>query len=1106
MQASASGLKLAPWTVLAAIMIAASSRTAQAQLGDTIPSRAYYNGIDELYRGNLRDAQRTFTRSFTGSVKTLGPTGTIRWIDAICYHAMLGETLYHWGQPQLALQQFDQACTLFLQYPRWMMRVQFNPQINADASLTRVVIPWGVPQRRFVPGKYPTTLPISQGQVDASQQIQQGGVVQAPQLWPVDVVEVVRCTALALRRRNEILGPLGPHDAISKNVAAALARGGHPPNHWSGAWTDVLYGIALVGVGDREQAQQRLERGMLVAGQFDHPLTCVALLEQGRLALDQGDAAAAADFFTEASYSAYLFRDVGLVDDALRNRELARFAAGVVDPNQPLVNAAAWARRERYDLISARLSLSMADELLTAGDVKNAAVALTAGVALLRDARTGILGNYAQYLDARLQFAQGRGSADAAMATAITGQQKISHQLFQIGLANRMFDDQTLPMRSASSIYEVLLSDPRPIDVMTRPIETIAAAATAQPQAFDRWILAAIDRKNIAAVLEVTDFAKRRRFHSNLAWGGRLAALRDVALAPVNRLTPQQHQQQTEIFARYPALADAAAEAARLQQQLSAAWTPGADEAAMKRLPRLWSDYGDAVARREDIIANVGLARMPADVSFPPTMAPIDFQSNLQPGKALLVFHDTPDGMLAILLTNKAVTNWNLGPSSRLGGQVSEFLRAIGNVDANHEVPVEELASDKWQASSAELYKAIFTGASIDPAALKELIVIPDGVLWYVPFEALIAKVDSQPKLLSEIATIRYAPTAALAFSFDGSWRRIQRTGLVAGAMIPGDEPEQEKEALAALQEAIPGPMPLTTPAPAATPLLATLLDALVVLDEIDALGADPLSWSPLPIDRVAQQGFLDQWMAIPGDGPQRILLPGMHTAAERGGKASRRRRGGDDAVAPGDELFFASCGLMSAGADTLLLSRWRVGGQTTLDLVREFIQDLPHNAAASAWQRSVQLIRETPVDPAAELRVKEGKEPVEFTAKHPFFWAGYLVVDAGWRPVEQEDPAIDPAAAAAAGQPAAGAPAAGAAPAQPSAPAPPSPTAPGAVPDQPMKEADPTAPLPAPAPVPIKPTPLPPKEGEAPTPPPATPKPEGKPGPGSLPPLEEPK
>jgi hypothetical protein len=111
--------------------------------------------------------------------------------------------------------------------------------------------------------------------------------------------------------------------------------------------------------------------------------------------------------------------------------------------------------------------------------------------------------------------------------------------------------------------------------------------------------------------------------------------------------------------------------------------------------------------------------------------------------------------------------------------------------------------------------------------------------------------------------------------------------------------------------------------------------------------------------------------------------------------------------------LFFASCTLMSAGCETMLLSRWRVGGQSTVDLVREFVQELPHTAAAEAWQRSVQLAMQMPIDPLNELRVKAGKDSAGLTAAHPFFWAGYVVVDSGWQPAEELEEGTEPEAVA---------------------------------------------------------------------------------------------
>jgi hypothetical protein len=281
-----------------------------------------------------------------------------------------------------------------------------------------------------------------------------------------------------------------------------------------------------------------------------------------------------------------------------------------------------------------------------------------------------------------------------------------------------------------------------------------------------------------------------------------------------------------------------------------------------------------------------------------------------------------------------------------------------------------------------------------------------------------------------------------LAFSFDGPWRRVQRTGILAGDALPGSDDFQVRlELTEPLRAAVPGATALQPPLPASSPAVATLLDALIVLDDVETQGEHPLAWSPLPMDRNEQQGALAEWQALPDTGPQRILLPAMHTLAERGGRVTSRRRG-SGAVVPGNDLFFASCGLMSAGAETLLLSRWRVGGQSMLDLVREFAQELPHTAAADAWQRSVQLAMEMPIDPLSELRVRAGKDPVELTGSHPFFWAGYMVVDSGWRPEEPEADAEVVADAAAAAPPEV--PAVPPKPGQAIAPAPPQ-SAPGA-------------------------------------------------------------
>ena len=989
-QSTLPALLAAAWAILWPAIAA-------AQLRDTIPTQAYYAGINQLYRGDYHDAERIFRRELRGAIKTV----QARWIDSICYHAMLGEVYYHQGRLALALEQFDHACTMFLQYPKWMLRVKFEQAPRPDASLARQPIPWGVSGRQFTLGRFSSQMLIAQGDLNsANRAAQQGGVVVQPQYWRVNVIEIVRCTALAIRRRNELLGPLAAHDSLSKQMLTALSRGGAPPNHWSNAWIDLELGMAQAGVGETKPALQHLQRAERIAGQFDHPLTGMALLEQGRLAMEAGNTAAAGNLFAEASYSAFYYDDLGTMDDAFRWGAINRLAGTTEGVNPAWKPAAAWARRKRLDHLFARLSFAMTEDLMAASNWKSAAATLQAGQSQLRDARTGLLGNWSLYLQARVLYQQGRDSAPATLRQAVQQRIGMSPRNLQIQLANQMFDQQQLKARSAVDVYRRLLDDPTPADWVFRPLETLAVMKTPHDAAFDRWLDALILRKDKSTALEVTDRAKRRRFHGALAWGGRLAALRHVLEAPDNRLSQHAQNQHNELLLKYPEYEQLRKTGRQLRAELQTQWRAGLDDQQQSNLVQLWKKWSSNLDQREAMLGRMGLERVAADLEFPPLETTADLQSHLQPGQAVVVFHNTPGGLLGFLVTDKAQTQWNCGPMGRLSGPLSKFLRSLGNYDANRQLTAQEMESTDWLKTGAKLFQALFHGSSIDPEAIEELILVPDGIVWYVPMAALPIKTEDRMVPLIAITRMRTVPTVGLAFGGVVPWRRIQRSAVVGNEIAPGKTDEQRDEALTSLRAALIHPIELPSPAPVSSSILASLLDTLVVLDDIDVDWAQPLAWSPLPLGRPSPQNSLEHWLALPELGPQRVILPGMHTLAERGGKVPKRR---SSSAAPGSELFLSSCALLSSGAQTILMSRWRVGGQSTLELVREFVQELPHTTAADAWQRSVQLALELPIDPASEPRVKASKEDQPWTASHPFFWGGYLLVDAG-APGEQSD------------------------------------------------------------------------------------------------------
>ena len=108
-------------------------------------------------------------------------------------------------------------------------------------------------------------------------------------------------------------------------------------------------------------------------------------------------------------------------------------------------------------------------------------------------------------------------------------------------------------------------------------------------------------------------------------------------------------------------------------------------------------------------------------------------------------------------------------------------------------------------------------------------------------------------------------------------------------------------------------------------------------------------------------------WLNLPWGHPAEIILPGFHTTAEDSLEAARRK-----GSIPGNDVFLNVCGLMSTGTRTILLSRWRTGGQSSYDLVREFVQELPHTSPADAWQRAVLLEMDARLNLEAEPRVKK--------------------------------------------------------------------------------------------------------------------------------------
>ncbi|MCH8048429.1 MAG: CHAT domain-containing protein [Planctomycetes bacterium] len=970
-----------------------------------IPNQLYQASFRDFHDGDFGDALKEFKAASRGAIRTTRS----RWIDSICYHTMQGECYYHMGKPAEALEHYTAAVKLHDAFSGWMIRVSFPKTLRPDTNRARRAVVLAPGRRRFAYVHVPQRMSVSQGDLNVNAAIRRGGAVQQAVLMPIDVTEVVRCTTLAIRRRAQLMGPVCKYDPLTESLIAKLELRPAPPGNWSQSWIDVQLGLAYAAGGRTADAAKWLKRGIFTGGQYVHPLTPIAQLELGKIALASGDFDSAGALMADAINTAAAYRQYGLLEEALRWGQRAHVMANRQGDYPPLAAAATWGRTRSKHLQASAL-LSLAEIYSVAGRPKQALALLTGDARKAIGNRNksnmgaGNIGGRLDYLTAQVQYQLGQTrAADAATAAALAFIRKSSLRMFQIALADREIKAGHIRLRAAMDLYAEVLRDPTAADWNSDPSEALAVLITPHEAAYQGWFTAAVLRKDFAKAHEIADLARRHRFYSSLPMGGRALSLRWILEAPPERLGEKGRLQRQKILNDYPHYKKLATQSAAVRQALDKLPMVVDDPAERKEQVALLADLAKLGRQKELILREMALRREPAELVFPPHRTTKEIQDSLPKGRALWSFYQIGGQLHSFMMSNGKYLHWRISaPAARRIEKLSELLRAMGNFNQNHQLTLEQLKDDSWKEPAKELTELLLTGAvagrRVTPKVLgdtfDEIVIVPDGILWYLPFEALqVPGGDSTVSLISK-TRVRYAPTTGLALSYGEPRKLSSKTAIVVGRLHPKDDEDASAAAIDRLRRAVVGTTMIEAPLPALSPLFATLTDQLLVLDEIDTSNKGPYDWSPIQLDKVKTAGTLGRWFSLPWGAPDVVLLPGYRTAAEFG------LRRGRDRAPNGHEIFLSLCGMMSTGTRTILLGRWRTGGQTSSDLMREFLQELPQTPAAEAWQRSVELATETKIKPDVEPRVKPG-EAAAPTASHPLFWAGYMLIDSAPPPAQ---------------------------------------------------------------------------------------------------------
>jgi hypothetical protein len=980
-----------------------SPQSALAQR-DSTPSTVYFATFRDYYDGDFDDALRNFRAEGRGGIKTSAGY----WIDSICYHTMSGECRYQMGQYAAALEHYDSALELYVSFYDWLIRVQFSDTLR-PAARNRAA-PWGQRQRPAGLADIPSRINTLQGNPGL---VPAGGNIvlqQAPQFFGINVKEIIRCTALALRRKRELMGPTCAFDPLTTRVVEALAKRPCTPNHWSESLIDIQLGIAYAAIGKDEQARPLLERGTIMLGEYDHDLTGAALLEVGRIALSSGDFAKAATSFEEAGYVAFYYEDYQTLEDALRFGALTHLLANNPGVYPPLQGALEWASRNRMRHLQVTLLTLLAENYQALERPKDAADLLDAARPLManRDMSRGRMAARINYLTAVNLYQLGKlPEGDAALNAALDFQKAGgSLWLFQVGIADKMYTGETVNARRAILLYDAVLRDPGTGDWLSDPLEAISKLSVPHPLVYEHWFNAAYEQRDFPGALEIADLLRRHRFLSTLPLGGRLLSLRWLLEAPDELLDQAARKQRLDLLAKYGKYAELAQQATKLRDGLERLPMVVDNPEQQRQQSELLLGLTAVSAAQEAILRQMAVRREPAPILFPPRLNAKQLQTDMPEGKAILAFLATSRQLYGFLITkdqDKGYEPWMMGAPAAVQRNLGNLLRALGNHEGNAPVTHETLASDAWKKPAADLLTGMFKGTKRRlPEQLDELIVVPDGLLWYLPFEVLqVPDGDDGTQSLIAKTKVRYVPTTSLALPDRRGRRQSGGTAVVAGQLYPGADPALALSRVDELATTLPGAAALPTLLPGPSAVYSTLFDRLIVFQDLATDANSPYDWPPLPGAKSDQINSLEQWMTLPWRGPDQVLLPGYHTPAERSLK-------GVSAATAGQDIFLTVCGLMASGARTVLLSRWRTGGGNSYELIREFAQELPHAAADDAWQRSVMLSMDSPIDPELEprLKLKANDEPP--SAESPFFWAGYLLVDTGAVPKATEDDAAE--------------------------------------------------------------------------------------------------
>ena len=931
------------------------------------PSREYYVALEVYRTGELDVALDAFDLALSRTRRDING----RWIDSIPVLAMLGEAQYQMGDLEGAMQSFDMALSVASRHRGWLRRPVWNellPTDNIAVSPKQFLWPEANAVKRLPLSR---SIKFYSGEQVTEQLIAQGGPIEPLNIKTIDIVEVMRGLAIASYRRRIILGPLAEGDSLAVQVLDATKYPAEITLPIARNLMAAMRSAERFGAMNDDKAISDAGSAMFFSGGV-HPISPIA-------GLCAASAIAGKEKATEV-----VPRCLAIANQAARLGhyewigEAMQLGAGCADPNQAkliqqasTVAATSLLRQSRH--ASLHCLLAAADAAVTAGDLTTAATRLNdaRSISSRRDVSLPRMEAYGAYIAARIAARQDTAPSTGTLPwseplTRMLGFVTNSRvrrralitmpRLYQLQRVRLMLG-KNLGGLSADVLLARYAADPT-LDVWRRdPVDAIAGHLANRDSLRIARLRTAVARESGNDIIARIEDVQMGRLRQTLPLGGRVLSVRAISRLEDQLLEPKAVAWRNK--------------APKPFRDLRAAVNAGLPAELDAAMPRIVALERQAWAAALDRFVMPQVIPRPLETKLPMAVLP--------PNVALLTFFEDANTLYVTLATNKRTKYWPIRGPKRVGTEVGKLLVSIGaKATRGARLPPD----DGWREQAVALRDRLIdsdTGKLLEGPlnGIDHLVIVPDKLLWYLPFELLPVD-DADSELLGDVVKISYAASPSLALSPTAVPAKKNVVALTAGKFFSPRDPDANSAMVQSIVDSVDAGSILRLPVDygATTNQCGGKSGHLIV--------GEPTNPNPkfLETKLAGHDGTatLGSWLGYRSDKPATVFLSGFRSNLDTSQPVS------------GDEIFQTIATLQLAGVREVVLSRWALGGESTATMIREYIQELPFVGADGAFARAKSVLKRTELSPLAEPTLGNADQEREtLTGAEPFFWSSYL-------------------------------------------------------------------------------------------------------------------